>query len=130
MSRRINFSHDQLALPFGDLPAGRQRRGGVAISHDSRVRIFWALLSLSIIFFFVYIYAINMTTRNIVARQNLERQIAEVSGKLSSLEFVFIGLKNDVTVELAHRYGFQEVRNPLYVSRTPKASLSFNTLNR
>lgn len=123
MRRRITFSQNQLTLPFGE-------GGGMTISYDNRAHVFWTLATISILSLFIYILAISTTTRNIVIRQNLERQIIETSAKLDSLEFIYIGLKNDVTVELAHSYGFQEVRNPLYVSRTPATSLSFNTLNR
>lgn len=84
-----------------------------------------SILSLSI-----YIYAVNATARNIVARQDLERQIANTRANLNSLEFAYIELKNNITIELAYLYGFKEVRNPLYISRTNPASLSYNTLRR
>lgn len=122
MSKRINISEHQLSLPF------RQGRTG-AISYDSRVRFFWGLVTLSIFSLVIYVYAINVTARNVAMRQDLERQIAEVSVNLNSLEFAYIELKNNVTMELAHTYGFREVKNPLYVSRRP-VSLSFNTIPR
>ena len=43
------------------------------------------------------------------------------------LEQIF---KNNINIELAHYYGFQEVKSPLYVSRARSLSLSFNTLSR
>lgn len=101
-----------------------------AISYDSRVRFFWFLVTISVMSLGVYVYAINSTARNIAARQVLERQIAEVSANLESLEFAYIELKNNVTMELAYQYGFREARNPLYVSRSPKTSLTFNTIDR
>ena len=82
----------------------------------------------SVLSFFIYIYAINATARHIVLRQNLERQIASTKANLNSLEFAYIELKNNITIELAYQYGFQEVRNPLFISRIrPSSSLSFNT---
>ena len=100
------------------------------ISYENRVRFFWTLVAISILSFSAYIYAINVTTRNIATRQGLERQIAAVSTNLDSLEFTYIELKNDITIELAREYGFREVSNPLYVSRALSTSLSFNTLDR
>ena len=118
------FKYNQLALPFGE-------RGGRAISYDNRVRFFWFLVAISILSLSVYMYAINATARNIAARQNLEREVVKLATTLDSLEFAYIGLKNDITIELAYSYGFQEVKSPLYVSRARSApSLSFNTLNR
>ena len=86
------------------------------------------LAVVSLMSFSIYIYAIHAIARNIVVRQGLEKQIAEVSTKLDLLEYSYIELKNDVTIELAYLHGFQEVKDPLYVSRSRNTSLSFNTL--
>jgi hypothetical protein len=95
-----------------------------------RVRLFWVLVALSVLLLSVYIYAINTTARNIAMRQDLERQIAEVSASLDPLEFAYIELRNNVTMDLAYEYGFKETRSPLYVSRVRAGALSFNTLDR
>ena len=123
MSRRKIFNYNQLALPF-------RERGGKTIAYDDRARFFWILVAISIISLCIYFYAIQATARNIAIRQDLERQIAKASTNLDSLEFAYIELKNNVTMELAYSYGFQEVRSPLYVSRIPSGSLSFNTIKR
>ena len=100
------------------------------ISYDNRVRFFWTMVVVSILSLSIYVYAVNAIARNIVVRQDLERQIAKTSGNLNSLEFAYIELKNNVTLELAYYYGFKEVKNPLYVSRINRASLSYNTPRR
>lgn len=100
------------------------------ISYENKVHLFWTLVAVSIMSLFIYIYAINTTTRNIALRQNLEKQITDISTNLNSLEFTYIDLKNDVTIELAREYGFKEVKNPLYVSRASRVSLSYNTASR
>ncbi|MDP3763238.1 MAG: hypothetical protein Q8Q92_01095 [bacterium] len=98
--------------------------------YDHRVRFFWTLTAVSLFALCVYIYAINATARNIALRQDLERQVASVSANLDSLEFAYIELKNNVTIELAYERGFREARSPLYVSRTRQTALSFNILNQ
>lgn len=100
------------------------------ISYENRVRFFWTLAAICLALLFVYIYSINATARNIAERQSWERQMARINSELNSLEFTYIELKNDVTLELAHQYGFREARNPLYVSRTQNSSLSYNTPER
>jgi hypothetical protein len=100
------------------------------ISYDNRARFFWVLVALSVLLLLVYIYAINTTARNIAVRQDLERQIAQVSASLDPLEFAYIELQNNVTMELAYEYGFKETQSPLYVSRARAGALSFNTLER
>ena len=100
------------------------------ISYDQRALFFWVLVAVTLVSFTVYIYAVHTTARNVAARQDLEKQIVKISTNLDSLEFAFIELKNNVTVELAYQYGFREVKNPLFVSRSRAASLSYNTLSR
>ena len=98
--------------------------------YDHRVCFFWILSALSMLSLSVYVYAINATARNIAIRQDLERQVAHISADLDSLEFAYIELKNNITIELALQHGFREVKSPLYISRLRPAPLSFNTLDR
>jgi len=121
MTKKFRFNENQLSLPFGR---------AISAEYDNRVRFFWALVGVSILSLFVYIYAINSTARLVAVRQNLEREMRETSAGLNSLEFSLIELKNEVTLELAHAYGFREVENPLYVSRRSPESLTLNTVSR
>jgi len=100
------------------------------ISYHNRVRFFWSLVAISILSLGVYVYAINTIARNVASRQDLEKQIVKMRAGLDSLEFAFVELKNNITIELAQDYGFKEVKTPLYVSRARPTSLSFNTLSR
>ena len=98
-----------------------------AAGYHNRARFFWLLVTVSILSLSVYIYAISTTARNIALQQVLEKQTAKVSASLDSLEFAYIELKNNITIELARDYGFQETKPPLYVSRLRTTALSFNT---
>lgn len=98
------------------------------ISYDQRARFFFVLGIISVLALLVYMLAVVSTSQNIAQRQNLEREISIIEPKINSLEFRRIELKNEVTIEIARSYGFQEVKDPLYVSRVPSASLSFNTI--
>lgn len=123
MSRRTYISENQLALPFGE-------RSVRALSHESRQHFFWFLAGISLFSLILYIYAIEATARNVALRANLETRVAEANGQLSSLEFAYIELKNNVSIELAYLYGFEEVKSPLYISRDRANSLTLNTVNR
>lgn len=100
------------------------------ISYDQRTHFFWTLVIISMLSLFIYIYAVNATARNIAMRQDLERQLTNMSVNFSALEFAYIELKNNITIELAYNHGFREVKSPLYILRAYAPSLSFNTLNR
>lgn len=97
-----------------------------AISYDSRATIFWFLVGVSVLFLFVYFYAINSIARSTALRQNLESQITDSAGRVGGLEFAYIELKNSVTSEVARSYGYKEVRSPLYVSRNANSGLTLN----
>lgn len=100
------------------------------ISYDHRASLFWFLVATALLSLLIYIYSINTIARNIAVRQNLEEKITQTTANLATLEFNYIELKNNVTIELAQSHGFKEVKDPLYVSRSPSASLSFNTLDQ
>ena len=117
--RRINIHKDQLALPFDTIRTG-------AISYDYRVHFFWVMMTVSIVALCTYIYAINATARHVAERQALEKHISTISLKLDSLEFAYIELRNNVTLEMAYAQGFKEEKSPLFVSRDTRGSLTYN----
>jgi heme/copper-type cytochrome/quinol oxidase subunit 2 len=100
------------------------------ISYERQVQIFWTLVAICIISLSVYVWGINATTRNVASHQSLERELTQKVAELSSLEFDYIELKNEVTMELARSYGYSEVKDPIYVSRITSSNLSLNTFNR
>lgn len=101
-----------------------------ALSYENRVRAFWAMAAACLMLLFVYIFSINATARNVAEKQQWGRQIAAINSELESLEFSYIELKNEITLELARTYGFREVARPLYVSRDVNSSLSLNSPER
>lgn len=124
MNRRTNLNQSQLALPFGEVRAS-------LFSYENRQRIFWSLASVCLLSLGLYIYAVNATAHNVAMRVALENEATSLNADLATLEFRYISLKNDVTLDTARAYGFSEVREPLYVSRTSEAnSLSFNSQTR
>ena len=96
------------------------------ISWDARVRTFWTLVSICVLCLILYIYAVNVTIRNTVARQDLEGEVAQLAVEQSSLEFAYIERKHNINIEVAHAYGFRDTA-PLYVSRTSATALVLNT---
>ena len=121
---RKNIINRTIPLPF---TYGSKRESAVS---DYRVQAFWGLATISLVSLVAYIYAINITARNIAERQNLEKGIADISSKLDSLEFSYVEARNNVTLEMAYARGFKEEKSPLFVSRDNRASLTFNTLDR
>ena len=117
--KRIKFNYNQLELPF--------REASKSVHFEDRIKLFWLLVAVVISSLALYVYAINATARNIAMREHLEREVAQVSSNLSLLEFEYIALKNGITAETASELGFEEAREPLYVSRDAEDSLTFNS---
>ncbi len=100
------------------------------ISYEKRVIAFWIMAASCLALLFVYIFSINATAHNIAEKQRFERENAQIKSELDSLEFAYVELKNEITIELAQNYGFTEAKNTLYVPRTPSSSLSLGASGR
>lgn len=97
------------------------------LSYETRARLFYGLVAVSVVSLVVYISAVNLTVHNTAARQALETQVSVLSTRLSELEFNAIALKNNVSLDVAIAHGFEEVKTPSFITRTAGRPLSFNT---
>ena len=102
----------------------------LAFPYETRVKIFYILAGLLLATVTLYIYGVNAAIRNTVARQSLEEEIAELGGEAASLEFQYIGMRNSIDLSSAYERGLEDVKAPVFVSRTHRNTLSFNALNR
>ena len=87
--------------------------------------IFWTLLGILLLCVGFYMYSINATIRNIVSRENLEKESATLSLKISSQEFKYITMHNSVTLPLAYSRGFKDVSEKTFVSKQSKDIVSY-----
>ncbi|MDO8493692.1 MAG: hypothetical protein Q7S19_04085 [bacterium] len=55
-----------------------------------------------------YIYLINSSILNTMSREQNNRQIAEVSAKLSGLENSYMARKSDLNIDMARTLGFKD----------------------
>lgn len=93
--------------------------------NEHRKGIFWALAVVLVVLCGMYMYFINATVLNVVARERYENQIAEMTSKVSDLEFKNITLKNSITMDKASTLGFIETSNVTFISRDSR-NLSYN----
>jgi hypothetical protein len=125
MKKKINLDLNQLSLPFAK--GGKQASRALAhVSYDDRVKAFWFLAGASLFALATYVYAVNATAHHVAERAALERQASALSASIATLEFQTIAMKNDITIETAHQYGFVEVAQPLYVAVEKAPALSYN----
>ncbi len=78
--------------------------------------VFWTLLGVLFISAGFYMYLINSTIHNTVARQNLEAESSSLTLSIGNKEFEYISRRNNITLALAQELGFKSVKDIAYVS--------------
>ncbi len=74
----------------------------------------------------MYVWAVRATISNTILRANLELTTINLAIEVGELEFKYISLGNDVSLQVAYERGFKNVTEPLYISRSATRSLSMN----
>lgn len=87
--------------------------------------IFWTLLGVLFLCAGFYMYCINTTVHNIVARQNLESESSSLTLSIGSGEFKYISKRNTITMSLATSLGFKNVTAKTFISRAGQNQVSF-----
>lgn len=72
-------------------------------------KLFWALTALLAVCVAMYLYSVLSLTVSVVERDRMSRTMHEVSTKAGDMDREYITLQNGVTLEYAHRLGFQDV---------------------
>ena len=94
----------------------------------STKKLFFVLLTALILMFASYVYLVNKTIMNVVARERTEKTLSKLSTTIGGLEFKYITLKNNITLELAHAKGFQDSTNTTFLAKNASnVSLSYNS---
>lgn len=65
----------------------------------------------------VYVYCMNATVRQVALRQELEVASRSLVSEVSTLEFAYMDLKNEITLDDAHAFGFVEAPQMKVVTR-------------
>jgi hypothetical protein len=96
--------------------------------HNKEKTIFWSLLAVLVLCAGFYMYCVNATIHNVVARQNIETESSQLTLSIGSQEFKYIGMRNGINIQLAYSLGFKDVANKTYisaVSATPSHVVAF-----
>jgi hypothetical protein len=85
--------------------------------HNREKTIFWSLIGAFFLFAGLYVYFINTTIHNVVAKQNLETEASQLNLAIGRQEFQYIQMRNNVTLGLAYSLGFEDVQNKTFISK-------------
>ncbi len=77
--------------------------------------IFWTLVGGLFIAMLFYIYFINITVHNTVARQNYEAESSTLTLAIGNKEFEYISKRNNITLALAHSLGYKDTKTISYI---------------
>jgi hypothetical protein len=94
---------------------------------NTEKNIFWTLVGILFFCAIFYMYSINVTIRNVVARENLENKVADLTLAIGNEEFQYINLRNTVTLPLAYSLGFKDVKEKTYISKKTVGFVSQST---
>lgn len=70
---------------------------------------FWTLSGVLASLVFCYLSLVGMTVSNTLDRQRTEKQINELQGTVSELEFSYISINSSMTLDKAKSLGFVEM---------------------
>ena len=87
--------------------------------------IFWFLTGSLFILMCFYIYFINITVHNVVAKQNFENEAGQLTLAIGNKEFEYISKRNAVNLQLAYSMGFKDAKVSEYVSTKEGKDFAF-----
>ena len=87
--------------------------------------IFWGIIGALVITAGFYIYFINATIHNTIARENLEAEASTLALKIGNKEFEYITKRNSITIALARSMGYKEGKVAAYIKGNEVNSVAF-----
>lgn len=77
---------------------------------------------LIILLSFAYVYFVQSSIVNVVEREGINKEIASISIKVSSLEAEYLKMRNAINIDVATRQGFKEDFNKINFANIPSGS--------
>lgn len=72
--------------------------------------------------FLLYVYFVNQTVMHVVARENAEQAISNLSAEVGSMELAYIAVRNEITLSYAEENGFNASEHTAFVARQDTAT--------
>lgn len=83
-------------------------------------RLFFAALSVFLMLFGLYVYFISAAVVHVIARKEVDREIAHVHSRIGDLESAYIKAKQAIAPETIAQYGFVvSSAQKIYVQKAP-----------
>lgn len=88
--------------------------------HHKKQRLFFVALSLFLILFGLYIYFVSASVVQVIARKEIDRELAHINSRIGDLESTYITAKQAIAADTIAQYGFVALPKPkIYVQKAP-----------
>lgn len=87
--------------------------------------IFWSLVGVLFLCAGFYMYFINSTIQNVVARQNFENESSKLALTIGSNEFKYISLRNAINLDMAYSLGFKDISAKTFITKKSVSVISY-----
>ena len=93
-------------------------------------RIFWTLFSTFILLLVSYGVFVNNAIMNAVGEQRLDKDIVTLNSDVNTMEFQYLSMKNNITLDLAISKGFVSISETKFaIASAVKNTLSSLSIN-
>lgn len=94
--------------------------------HSYRKQIFLGLIVSVLLMFATYVYLVNQTIMHVVAREDAEIVLADMSAEVGALELSLINTRGEITLAYAKTNGFVESSDTVFLAKSDtEQKLSF-----
>ena len=83
-------------------------------------RLFYIVASLFLILFGLYVYFVSASVVHVIARKEVDKEIAQVNSHISDLESQYINAKQAIDPGSVRHYGFVAAPKKVYIVKAPR----------
>ena len=90
-------------------------------------KLILTIIPFLICLFVFYGFLIRQTIINVVARENIEKNVRNMLSSISNLETKYMSVKGNINLDVAYAQGFKNADSPIFITRDGlgKAILSY-----
>jgi hypothetical protein len=98
----------------------------IARIEDRERQIFWAAFFMLAVLLVSYGFLMQRTILNAIAKEHMQENITALNTEVNTLEFQYLGMKNSITLDLAHARGFVAVAKDQFAAIASPETLSLS----
>jgi len=97
--------------------------------HSFERRFFIVLVSVAVFLFGLYIFFVSSSIVNVLVREEIELEIAQLHSQIGEIESTYIVQKDAISLDLAYSLGFIDATSKIFITRKTLSKVGL-TLNQ